>query len=442
MLDCVFILSMKRLPTVLALVLVLIASLALFADEGENWYRGNTHTHTLWSDGDDLPESVADWYKRHGYHFLVLSDHNILSRGERWRELRADEALPVLKKAEKRWGKDHVKTRVEDGKKQVRLMPLSEVRELLEEPGTFIMIEGIELSSNPSGFAVHSNPLNVSEHIEVHRKTDRAVLADLADHERVVHEHEEKTGNPVFWQVNHPNYKFSVTGEMLADIEGLDGVEIMNSSSKCFNLGDGRRPSLERIWDIANTLRLKRDGLSPIYGTATDDTHDYHIGDYVMNSPGTSWVMVQAPELTSNAIAKAMKKGAFYSTTGVMLKKLEFDAKRRTLSVKVDRVKGLNYSIEFIGTHKDSSLEHEDVDAIVDDKGLSHPVTANYLDERIGMTLKVVKGMKAVYKMTCDELYVRAVIHCDAPPYFKYDAYSDFVQKAWTQPFGWNLKSE
>ena len=27
------------------------------------WYRGNMHTHSLWSDGDDYPEMIADWYK-------------------------------------------------------------------------------------------------------------------------------------------------------------------------------------------------------------------------------------------------------------------------------------------------------------------------------------------------------------------------------------------
>ena len=104
----------------------------------------------------------------------------------------------------------------------------------------------------------------------------------------------------------------------------------------------------------------------------------------------------------------------------------------------VDEKKGLNYRIEFIGTHKNASLKHEDVEAIVDEKGLPHPVTANYVDERIGMSLKIIDGAKAVYRMTGDELYVRAVVHCDAPPYFKYDAYSDLVQKAWTQPVGWD----
>src|SRR5262245_37176519 len=50
----------------------------------ERFWRGNLHTHSLWSDGDDFPEMVADWYKRHDYHFLALSDHNVLSEGERW----------------------------------------------------------------------------------------------------------------------------------------------------------------------------------------------------------------------------------------------------------------------------------------------------------------------------------------------------------------------
>src|SRR5687768_2391459 len=42
------------------------------------WWKGNLHTHSLWSDGDDYPEMIVDWYKQHGYQFLALSDHNVL----------------------------------------------------------------------------------------------------------------------------------------------------------------------------------------------------------------------------------------------------------------------------------------------------------------------------------------------------------------------------
>lgn len=424
----------------LFIIILALASPAILPGEETHWYRGNTHTHTLWSDGDDLPESVADWYKRHGYHFLVLSDHNILSRGEKWKTLRADEALPVLEKAEKRWGKGHVQTRVLDGKKQVRLMPLEEVRALLEEPGEFIMIEGLEMTTNPSGYAVHTNPMNVSSMLEVERNSDRTVNEELAFHETLVHSHERDTGNPVFWQANHPNFKFAITGEQLAEARGLEGVEIMNSSSKCFNLGDGLRPSVERIWDIANTIRLKREGLPPIYGTATDDTHDYHIGDYVMNAPGTSWVMVRSAELTANAISAAMENGDFYATTGIILSKLEFDEKERVLKVEVEKEPGLNYRIEFKGSLEQVSLAHEHVEDVVDDKGLAHPATSHYPDEGIGKTFKQVDGTEAMYRFSGDELYVRVVVHCDAPPYFKYDDYSDLEKKAWTQPIGWRKR--
>ena len=44
-----------------------------------NWFKGNLHTHTTESDGDETPEHVAEWYREHGYDFLVLSDHNHLT---------------------------------------------------------------------------------------------------------------------------------------------------------------------------------------------------------------------------------------------------------------------------------------------------------------------------------------------------------------------------
>src|SRR5687767_11689408 len=52
------------------------------------WFKGNLHTHSLWSDGDDYPEMIADWYKRQGYHFLGISDHNVLQQGDRWLEMK------------------------------------------------------------------------------------------------------------------------------------------------------------------------------------------------------------------------------------------------------------------------------------------------------------------------------------------------------------------
>ena len=43
------------------------------------WYKGSLHAHTINSDGDSPPYDVLTWYKRHGYHFLAITDHNTLT---------------------------------------------------------------------------------------------------------------------------------------------------------------------------------------------------------------------------------------------------------------------------------------------------------------------------------------------------------------------------
>jgi hypothetical protein len=41
------------------------------------WWRGNTHTHTLASDGANAPQDVIRFYAEAGYHFLAITDHNL-----------------------------------------------------------------------------------------------------------------------------------------------------------------------------------------------------------------------------------------------------------------------------------------------------------------------------------------------------------------------------
>lgn len=50
------------------------------AQHGElHWYKGNTHTHTINSDGDSSPDVVARWYREHDYQFLFITDHEYLT---------------------------------------------------------------------------------------------------------------------------------------------------------------------------------------------------------------------------------------------------------------------------------------------------------------------------------------------------------------------------
>ena len=43
------------------------------------WYRGNTHAHTLNSDGDAHPDVVVRWFRDHGYNFTFITDHEYVT---------------------------------------------------------------------------------------------------------------------------------------------------------------------------------------------------------------------------------------------------------------------------------------------------------------------------------------------------------------------------
>src|ERR1043165_1957954 len=69
----------------------ILVSPSLSHATGEKWFKGNTHTHSLWSDGNDFPEMITDWYRTHGYQFLAISDHNVLQAREVWMSVDAVE---------------------------------------------------------------------------------------------------------------------------------------------------------------------------------------------------------------------------------------------------------------------------------------------------------------------------------------------------------------
>src|SRR5687767_12396090 len=118
---------MLKKITLIAVLALCLSSVATAAEE--LWYKGNVHTHSLWSDGDDFPEMIADWYKSRGYHFLALSDHNTLQAGEKWvkfGDLKRKNAAEALDKYRARFP-DAVQTRgdLENQTLEIRLQPLS-----------------------------------------------------------------------------------------------------------------------------------------------------------------------------------------------------------------------------------------------------------------------------------------------------------------------------
>ncbi|HEY3787421.1 MAG TPA: hypothetical protein VGL71_01145, partial [Urbifossiella sp.] len=137
------------------------------ANAAAQYWKGNLHTHSLWSDGDDFPEMIADWYKRHGYDFLALTDHNVLAEGEKWMPADANPTrIRAMRNYTARFGSRWVETRDKDGKRQVRLKPLAEFRSLLEEPGKFLLIPAEEITTSFAKRPIHMNGINLRDAVK------------------------------------------------------------------------------------------------------------------------------------------------------------------------------------------------------------------------------------------------------------------------------------
>ncbi len=364
------------------------------------WYRGNLHAHSLWSDGDDYPEMVADTYRREGYHFLALTEHNTLQSGERWIDATANIGGAVaLGKLEARFPSDWVQRREVDGRAQVRLKRFDEVAAELAEPGRFLLLQGEEISDSAVS-ALHLNAINLAEYLPpTGGSSVENVLQRNVD---ALAEQSARLGQPMLIHINHPNFLDALTAEDLMRIRGTGLFEVYNGHPLSFNQGRGDRTSTERIWDIVLTWRIAALGLPLMYGVANDDSHQYHGVPSGRAEPGRGWLMVLAHELSAASLIPALQRGRFYASTGVELTRVVQSSVG--LRVEVDEQSGVDYLIEFIGTRRGFDPVSEPV---VSRTGREVYGTRRYSDE-VGAILSSKKGAKAEYRFDDDDLYVRA----------------------------------
>jgi hypothetical protein len=261
------------------------------ADPGARWYRGNTHTHTLESDGDSPPEVVARWYKAHGYSFLVLSDHNV------W----VDPA---------------------------RLSALVD--------STFLLIPGEEVTSSFQQRPIHVNGLNLPHLVQP--QTDSTLLGTIQKNVDAVRYVE---GVP---HINHPNFGWAIDQETLAQVRNDRLLEIFNGHPQVHNEGGGDSPGMEAVWDYLLT------GGKRIYGIAVDDAHHFQ-GEFAADraNPGRGWVAVRADRLDAEEIMRRMEAGEFYASTGVALDDVRITP--TSLEVRIAQRGNFKYSTEFIGAN-------------------------------------------------------------------------------------------
>ncbi|UCF19288.1 MAG: PHP domain-containing protein [Gemmatimonadota bacterium] len=256
---------------------------------GMHWFKGNTHTHTLNSDGDSPPEYVARWYKEHGYDFLVLSDHNVLTDPG---------ALGHL------------------------------------VDSTFIMIPGEEVTSSFQQRPVHVNGLNLSSAVEPQvGLTLVATIQQNVDAVRAV------DGVP---HINHPNYRWALGAEALAQVERYRLLEIFNGHPEVNNQGGGDSPGMEEVWDILLTSGMR------VFAIAVDDAHHFQ-GEFGPDrvNPGRGWVVVKTRALDAGEIMRSLESGLFYASTGVELEDIVVTA--TALEVRIKQRGDFRYTTTFIG---------------------------------------------------------------------------------------------
>ncbi|MEQ8687500.1 MAG: histidinol-phosphatase [Imperialibacter sp.] len=393
---------MKRLG-ILSLFLLILWSCGTqkTAKVERQWYKGNLHTHSYWSDGDEFPEMIIGWYKDHGYDFVGLSDHNTLAAGEKWKlvprgGVYKDAFYTYLEK----YGKDWVEYREDTGRVSVKLKTFAEYVPLFAEKDKFLIIQSEEITNSFEGKPLHLNVTNVKELIGAQEGSSvSAVLQKSID---AVAAQRQATGQPMIIHINHPNFYFAITLDDMISLNGERFFEVFNGHPMVNNYGDSTHIGLEEMWDRINIAYLAA-GKPLMYGVATDDSHNYHMfGDAYSNS-GRGWVMVLADSLQPASLIEAMEAGDFYGSTGVTLSGISRE--RNKVRVEVGAEEGVTYTIQFIGVRQ---------------------------GEEMSSVLMEKKGIAAEFDLTEDIVFVRAKVVSDK---YKENPFKegDF-ETAWTQP--------
>jgi hypothetical protein len=389
---------MRIIPYLLSAI-ILLAGCEKQTDH-RKWYKGNLHTHSFWSDGDEFPEMIMDWYKTKGYQFVALTDHNILAEGEKWIVVpKARIYEEGFNKYLEKYGEQWVTFKRDTGRVQVRLKTYDEYKKLFEDEN-FLIIRSEEVSDRFEGKPIHMNATNVQTVIAP--QGGNSVTEVMQRNVDAVLKQRKETGVPMFPHINHPNYHFAITAQDLIGLKGERFFEVFNGHPKVYNYGDSTHPGIEYVWDQIN-IAYNQKNQPLLYGLATDDSHSYHLFGSKYSNAGRGWVMVLADSLNPSALIRAMEAGDFYATTGVILE--DITVKEHSLHVKVKGEQGVKYEIQFIGaTGQDQHTR----------------------------TLKTVSGAEGAIELNDSYIFVRAKITSDK---LKENPFRDKdYETAWTQP--------
>ena len=429
---------MREYKRVWGKLLLLIMTIAVCSNSGSaqefelkangklRWMKGNMHTHSLWSDGDDFPETIASWYRERDYQFLVFTDHNTLHQSDRWLKISGRKGSErAVERLREKFPKDWIDERGEGDELEIRLKKFDEVFGRLAVPQEFLPIQGEEITDRFGRSPVHMCATNTNELLPP--TGGDSIVEVMQRNIQAATSRRERTGVRTLVHLNHPNFGYAVTAEQLMRVVGENFFELYNGHPSVHNRGDATHASTERMWDIINSFRLTELDLPVMYGLGTDDGHNYfQTAPRKGAQPGRGWVVVLASTLTPDAIVESLEAGRFYSSSGVVLESVRFDG--RALEVKIRGEEGVEYETRFVGTDRGFSTESTPAS---EDEETAKGLTRVYSDE-LGKTYQTSQGTSARYVLSGNELYVRAVVTSSkAHPN---PSESGEFERAWVQP--------
>ena len=321
------------------------------ANPALHWYRCNTHTHTSAPPGSDAnatPESVAEWYRAHGYHCLVITDHEHLTEVASLNQKYAAEGNFLV-------------------------LPGQEITQALQDPShhqgvRHLHVNGININRRilPMGYPL---PAKDTSPAQTYTRNIDAIYS--------------AGGLP---QVNHPNLRWSVRLEDLLPIAQPFLLEVWNAFPSSNNLGgndeSAQSLSTEALWDAL----LSRGKI--VWAVASDDAHEYvRIDDRLSPTPGHAWIVLRAPSLTARSITTALRDGQFYASTGVTLDEYTADDHGVSMTITPTPEWGAKGAAA---------------------KGSTRYVTT-FLGAN-GRVLAQMPGLSPRYQFEGDEIYIRASI--------------------------------
>jgi len=352
---------MKNIRKVFScLVITLFIALSFPTFSSAKWWRGQVHVHTNLTD----PASAANWYKYHGYNFVMMG---------------LGLNYPV---------------------------PVEGVKSVVDAPGRFLVIPGIEVNSKDprslnkgnDTIGMGTNLIKDTKYKDPIKHMIKLPFEPPADtYNRAGRLIRDFGGVPA---IAHPNFKWNCSAEdiLKTDPKIIKHFEVYNSEPGMNDMGGGGRPSTEEIWDqVLSKGRV-------LYGVAGDDSHHFKDFGYQWNKalavakltfkalPGRTSIYVNSKELTAKSIIDAIDRGDFYAVRHDLTMPIKFK------SYKVDK-SGIR--IKLPAPIKDLGWTLP---------GLNPTRYSTYFIGKDGKVLKVDESLTPSYNFRGNELYVRARI--------------------------------